>query len=223
LLKPGASTPELGHENADLQTGSEETTAVLPATAGGRPISLDCPIDCLRVVLPARALNPVCQLRPTAPQTVGDLVEICLRGGLNGIRNLGPRGVTEINDALTAAGLLHEHSRPNHHPAPIYAGNLLHGLPARWGTEKLPEDAHRATDYLESLGWTLAENGLDVREFHYNGVLVEVDASKPGRPDRGEFAVCYDGLLVWERHGSLKETGDLAEITKVITTMLGAD
>jgi len=102
-------------------------------------------------------------------------------------------------------------------------GSLPRGLPTRWGAEKLPEGTDEAAKFLEALGWTLAENGLDVREFHYNGVLVEVDASKSGRPDRGEFAVCYDGLLVWECHGSLKETGGLAEITKLITTMLGAD
>jgi len=218
-----ASTSELRHENADKQTGSKEITAVRPATADGHPISRDCPIDCLRAVLPARAVNPVCQLWPAAPRTVGDLVEICLRGGLNGIRNLGPRGIAEIKDALTAAGLLHVHSRPGHRRAAIYYGNLPRGLPTRWGTEEPPEDAPKAAEYLESLGWTLAENGLDVREFHYDGVLVEVDASKPGMPDKGEFSVGYDGFLIWQRHGSLKGTGDLAEIIKVITTMLGAD
>ncbi len=102
-------------------------------------------------------------------------------------------------------------------------GSLPRDLPPRWGAEKPPEGTHEAAKFLEALGWMLAENGLDVREFHYNGMLMEVDASRPGRPDRGEFAVCYDGLLIWERHGPIKETGDLAEITKIITAMLGTD
>jgi hypothetical protein len=95
-----------------VSCGEHRAGSDASATAAGQPVSRECPIACLRAVVPARALNRVYQLRPAAPRTIGELADICVRGGLDGIRNLGPSGIAEINGALTAAGLLHEHSRP---------------------------------------------------------------------------------------------------------------
>jgi hypothetical protein len=97
------------------------------------------------------------------------------------------------------------------------------GLPVRWDTNNLPAGTHNAADFLDALGRTLAQKGLDVRQFHYNGVLVEVDASKPGKPDRGEFSIGCDGFLIWQKHGPFNSTAAMAEITSLITTILGTD
>ncbi len=112
---PCLSTPELSQENADMPAGNEEMAAVVPAVDGISPISLGCPVGCLRAVVPARAFNRIYQLRPV-PETIADLVEVCLRGGLDGLRNLGPLGIAEINGALADAGLLREHSHNGHVP-----------------------------------------------------------------------------------------------------------
>ena len=106
---------------------------------------------------------------------------------------------------------------------PICSRHLSGGLPARWDTDNLPAGTHKAADFLDALGRTLAQNGLDVREFHYNDVLVEVDASKPGKPDRGEFSIGYDGFLIWELQRPCNSTAAMAEITNLITTILGTD
>jgi hypothetical protein len=93
-----------------MPTGIEEMAAVVvPPADGVSPISPGCPVGCLRAVVRARAFNRIYQLRPV-PETIADLVEVCRRGGLDGIRNLGPLGIAEINGALADAGLLREHS-----------------------------------------------------------------------------------------------------------------
>ena len=98
-----------------MPTCNEEITAVVPAADGISPISLGCPVGCLRAVVPARAFNRIYQLRPV-PETIADLVKVCLRGELDGLRNLGPLGIAEINGALADAGLLREHSHNGHTP-----------------------------------------------------------------------------------------------------------
>ncbi len=106
---------------------------------------------------------------------------------------------------------------------PICSRHFSGGLPVRWDTDNLPAGAHKAAGFLDALGRTLAQNGLDVREFHYNDVLVEVDASNPGKPDMGVFSIGYDGFLIWELQGPFNSTAALAEITSLITTILGTD
>jgi hypothetical protein len=106
---------------------------------------------------------------------------------------------------------------------PICSRHFSGGLPVCWDTDNLPAGAHKAADFLDALGRTLAQNGLEVREFHYNDVLVEVGASKPGKPDRGEFSIGYDGFLIWELQGPFGGTAAVAEITNMISTILGTD
>lgn len=72
-------------------------------------IQLDCPIDCLRSVLSAKALCPLeraCSARFTAPRTVRDVVELHRRGKLKEIRGLVPRRIGEIDVCLIYIGAM---------------------------------------------------------------------------------------------------------------------
>lgn len=70
-----------------------------------------CPLRCLKPLLPARAFNPL-ERALDGPRTVGDVVKLHQEQKLNLIRNLGARGIAEIEAVLAAAGLLSEHDHP---------------------------------------------------------------------------------------------------------------
>ena len=72
------------------------------------PIALDCPIECLLEMLSRKAFNPLARAYDAPfdpPRTVGDVVDLYVRGQLRSIRNLGPRHATEIEAALVLAGI----------------------------------------------------------------------------------------------------------------------
>jgi hypothetical protein len=87
------------------------TTARSPHVATGHvgPISPDCPIDCLGMVLSAAAFNQLasCYGAPfNPPQTVGDVLELYRQGHLAAIAGLGTRRIGEIETSLIFAGLV---------------------------------------------------------------------------------------------------------------------
>ena len=75
-------------------------------------ITLECPIDCLKAVLSARAFNPLARAYHAPfdpPRTVGDVVRLYEQRRLGEVWNLGPRRIGEIEVALVFAGLVGPH------------------------------------------------------------------------------------------------------------------
>jgi len=72
------------------------------------PVTLDCPVDCLRTVLSLGSWNPLARAADapfSPPRTVGDVVGLCTGGRLREISGLGRRRTSEIRAALVLAGL----------------------------------------------------------------------------------------------------------------------
>ena len=81
-----------------------------------RPVTPQCPVECLLTVLGLRCFNPLARAYDATfaePRTVGDVLGLHERGQLRQIRGIGPRRVLEIEAALVLAGLdLARHQRP---------------------------------------------------------------------------------------------------------------
>jgi hypothetical protein len=92
----------------------------LVSAGDGDAITPDCPVDCLRSVLPGRVLNRLARADgrgvPVAPggppATVGEVIRRCREGRLGEIAGLGARGISEIEAGLAFAGLLPGGSTP---------------------------------------------------------------------------------------------------------------
>jgi hypothetical protein len=72
------------------------------------PVNLDCPVDCLRPVVPLQTLNPLARAYDAPfdpPRTVGEVIELYRGGQLREIRGLGQRRILEIAAALVILGL----------------------------------------------------------------------------------------------------------------------
>lgn len=72
------------------------------------PISADCPVECLRAILPLKSFNPLARAYDAPfdpPGTVGDVIELCRGGRLREIRGIGRRHTSEIEAVLVFAGL----------------------------------------------------------------------------------------------------------------------
>ena len=72
------------------------------------PITPNCPVDCLQVVLSKRSLNLLARAYDAPfdpPQTVRDVVELCQQRKLGQIGGLGRHRISEIRAALVYAGL----------------------------------------------------------------------------------------------------------------------
>jgi hypothetical protein len=71
-------------------------------------ITADCPVRCLRLLVSARAFNPLVHVYDP-PRTVGDVVSLYQEGKLADFRNLGAISLREIAVALDIVGLITEH------------------------------------------------------------------------------------------------------------------
>jgi hypothetical protein len=81
------------------------------------PIKADCPVECLRGVLSAKAFMPLSRAFMAAaepPRTVGEAARLCEQGKLAEIRGLGPRRIGEIQLCLIVAGLISGESSKRH-------------------------------------------------------------------------------------------------------------
>ncbi len=87
--------------------GSSQLTL---STANVHPhaITAECPVGCLAGVLPARALTPLARELRRGPEsgTVADVAGLYRDQRLAQIRNLGVKGIAEIEAVLIAAGLV---------------------------------------------------------------------------------------------------------------------
>jgi len=94
---------------------------LVAATEYSDGITLGCPVDCLRSVIPGRVFNrlaradgrglPVAPCGP--PATVGDVVRLYQEHRLGEIAGLGPGNLAEIEVGLVFAGLVLVPSQPD--------------------------------------------------------------------------------------------------------------
>jgi hypothetical protein len=72
------------------------------------PVSPDCPVECLLVVLSRMSFNRLARAERAPfppPHTVGDVMSLYARGDLRRIGGLGPRRLSEIEAGMVLAGL----------------------------------------------------------------------------------------------------------------------
>jgi hypothetical protein len=78
------------------------------------PVGAECPLECLLTVpLSLTSYNRLKWNCDQEPGSVGDVVALYTRGGLSGVRGLGPKRITEIAAVLVLAGFdLSVHADP---------------------------------------------------------------------------------------------------------------
>ncbi len=84
-------------------------------TLTSHAITPACPIECLKLVLSARAYNPLTQACGASfdrPDTVADVITLLRTRQLDQIWGLGPRRIGEIEVALVFVGLTRDHGGP---------------------------------------------------------------------------------------------------------------
>jgi hypothetical protein len=87
-----------------VKTGSRQPCAGHRDSTTG--ITARCPLSCLAPVLSARVYNPLASHARCCGDlvTVGDLIQLSRTLQPGGIRNIGARGIGEIETALTYLG-----------------------------------------------------------------------------------------------------------------------
>lgn len=94
------------------------------------PITRGCPPQCLLDLLSRRAWNPLMRgdIGVSAPETVGDVLDLYASHRLRDVSGLGPRRIGEIATALVVAGFdlsscpRPESSRSGDQPRPAHPG-----------------------------------------------------------------------------------------------------
>jgi len=86
-------------EPADQPVGASRVV-----TLGSHAITRDCPVSCLYVLLPSRAVTLlICEL---PHGTVSDVITLYREGELAEIRGLGASGINRVRTALVVSGLI---------------------------------------------------------------------------------------------------------------------
>jgi hypothetical protein len=73
---------------------------------------------------------------------------------------------------------------------------------------------------LGTLAQQLTRLGLDIREHHRDGQLIEIAATSPHDPDQGRVVISYDGYLTLERCCSFRTSDDVQVIAHTIGVLL---
>src|ERR1700733_8741395 len=82
---------------------SGHATAGAPAVPHSGPVSQDCPVECLRAVLPRETYLALARCRhalPWPPLTVGDVIRLRAGLGLAVVGGLGPSRIADIEAGL---------------------------------------------------------------------------------------------------------------------------
>lgn len=92
-----------------MTSGRERYVTLSTVNVHPHVITADCPAGCLAGLLPARTLTAVLRelrfLSADCAGTVADVAGLYRQQGLDQIRNLGAKGIAEIEAVLIAAGL----------------------------------------------------------------------------------------------------------------------
>jgi hypothetical protein len=80
-------------------------------------------------------------------------------------------------------------------------------------------DGHGRGRLLRAVGKELMAWGLEVRDFECHGIPTHIEVNNPNEPDRGTFSIGWDGYLIWERWGPVK---DAAEPDRIVQITVGA-
>ncbi len=98
-----------------------------------------------------------------------------------------------------------------------------------WTPVTVPEPPHpgsaaarpdTAPQFLAAITAELQARGLAVRQSQRRGILAEISASSPARPERGSVSIGYDGLMVWERWTPAPDSDRAAGIVRLIAWIL---
>jgi hypothetical protein len=85
----------------------------------------------------------------------------------------------------------------------------------------VPADRYQRSKLL-SIAARLSSRGFDIRQFFHGDELIELIVTNPEDPDKRRVSVGYDGYVILEYTGQVKDERGADEVVNVIVRLLAS-